>query len=346
MNEQILRIKLWGKYLLSKKTEKYTNIQGKKIVIALAADYGNLGDVAITYAQKKFLQKHFPEYSVVEFPISETFTEIKSLKSNIKEDDIITIVGGGNIGDMYDDIEYCRQFIIRQFPKNKIVIFPQTIDFSDTERGRRDLALCAKIYARHNNLVLCVREEASYKRYKDQFNNEMLLTPDIVMSVAIDKAHQKREGILVSFRNDKETLISAKLKHKMLSNFQQEKVTQLDTHIGVTRLTLEGLYKKLNELWAEFCRHEVVLTDRLHGMIFSYITKTPCIVLPNNNHKISSCFKWIKSVQYIRIITKEEFADEVFMLQLIDEMRCKNQLCLETLNLSEEFDKIVNAIKR
>ena len=48
---------------------------------------------------------------------------LKSLKGSINSEDIITIVGGGNIGDMYDDIEYCRQFIIKQFPNNKIVIF-------------------------------------------------------------------------------------------------------------------------------------------------------------------------------------------------------------------------------
>ena len=42
----------------------------KKIVLALAADYGNLGDVAITYAQRKFLEEKFPNYEVIEIPIS------------------------------------------------------------------------------------------------------------------------------------------------------------------------------------------------------------------------------------------------------------------------------------
>ena len=36
----------------------------------------------------------------------------------------------------------------------------------------------------------------------------------------------------------------------------------------------------------DFQKSELVITDRLHGMIFCYITKTPCIVMPNNNHKI------------------------------------------------------------
>jgi len=39
---------------------KNTKIDGtkKQVYIFLAADYGNLGDVAITYAQTKFLKEH------------------------------------------------------------------------------------------------------------------------------------------------------------------------------------------------------------------------------------------------------------------------------------------------
>lgn len=346
MNEQIVRMKLWVKYLLSQKTGKYTKKPGKKIVIALAADYGNLGDVAITYAQKTFLQKHFPEYTVVEFPISETFTEIKSLKSSINKEDIITIVGGGNIGDMYDDIECCRQFLIRKFPSNKIIVFPQTIDFSETNTGRKALRRCVKVYGQHKNLHLCVREEMSYIKYKDEFRNRMILTPDIVMSVEPEIANKNRQGILVSFRNDKEALIDSCTKQEMICQLGEESITYRDTHIGRTDLTLEGLYKKLFELWDEFSKHEIVITDRLHGMIFSYITKTPCVVLPNNNHKILSCFKWIEEVEYIRVVNQKEFLDSEFMKTLVSNMRNKQSDFLKKADLTDEFNQIINTIKK
>ena len=35
-----------------------------------------------------------------------------------------------------------------------------------------------------------------------------------------------------------------------------------------------------------FAKHQVVITDRLHGMIFSVVTNTPCVVLSSYNQKI------------------------------------------------------------
>ena len=43
----------------------------------------------------------------------------------------------------------------------------------------------------------------------------------------------------------------------------------------------------------EFSKCKLIITDRLHGMIFSFITNTPCIALPNSNGKIKGVYKWI-----------------------------------------------------
>lgn len=45
------------------------------------------------------------------------------------------------------------------------------------------------------------------------------------------------------------------------------------------------------------------MTDRLHGMIFAFITRTPAIVIPNSNFKIRGCFQWIKDCGYILYIS-------------------------------------------
>lgn len=77
-------MKLYGKYLTSKKTNEYSNLDKskQKIVVALAADYGNLGDVAITFAQTQFLKKQFPEAEVIDFPISKTFRSHEIIKKH------------------------------------------------------------------------------------------------------------------------------------------------------------------------------------------------------------------------------------------------------------------------
>ena len=40
-----------------------------------------------------------------------------------------------------------------------------------------------------------------------------------------------------------------------------------------------------------FARRQVVVTDRLHGMIFSAVTGTPCVVLSSYNHKIQEYYE-------------------------------------------------------
>ncbi|MFB8735822.1 polysaccharide pyruvyl transferase family protein [Bacillus sp. SL00103] len=35
-----------------------------------------------------------------------------------------------------------------------------------------------------------------------------------------------------------------------------------------------------------YVKAQVVVTDRLHGMIFCAITKTPCVVLRSFDHKV------------------------------------------------------------
>src|SRR5690554_7031043 len=101
--------------------------------IFLAADYGNLGDVAITYAQTKFLKDILGNnFEVIEIPISHSLEGLYFVKKNIKHGDIVTSVGGGNLGDLYDQIEFIRQLAVRSFSKNKFISFPQTFDFSET----------------------------------------------------------------------------------------------------------------------------------------------------------------------------------------------------------------------
>ena len=41
----------------------------------------------------------------------------------------------------------------------------------------------------------------------------------------------------------------------------------------------------------EFAGAQLVITDRLHGMVFCYLTNTPCIVFSNYNHKVLGTYE-------------------------------------------------------
>lgn len=282
-----------------------------QVYIFLAADYGNLGDVAITYAQTKFLEK-YANRQVVEIPISKSLEGLWFVKANIKEGDIVTTVGGGNMGDLYDQIEYIRQLAISFFPKNKFISFPQTFDFSDTNQGKKALKKAVKCYSKHKNLTLVAREEISYTLMQQHFQkNKIILTPDIVLSLNKSQNQSKREGVVFCLRNDEEKSLSSQQNEEIISVTSSyfPKFEFYDTHIGRNNLSIEDRENELNKIWNKFKGAELVVTDRLHGMIFCYITNTPCIVFQNNNHKVRETVKWLPANSNIFLIN--EFSKEV-----------------------------------
>lgn len=309
-------------YLLSpRKRAEYQQYKNKKkVIVTMGADYGNLGDVAITYAQKEYLKNKYPDYELIELPISKTFTHLKALKKVCSSEDIITTIGGGNMGDLYDDLEYSRQFIIKNFPKNRIISFPQTIDFSGTQEGKKKLKRAIKVYSRHKNLTIVAREKISYEIMKKVYSkNNVVLSPDIVMSLNMSEPQFEREGVTICLRDDKEKLIDSKSQSELISKLEDtySNIKYYDTHIGINYIQDPQREEELLKIWSAFKKSKVVLTDRLHGMIFCYITKTPCVVLPNNNHKVKGCFEWIKDCDYIKLSDSNDINEVIGLVKYL-----------------------------
>ncbi|MGD6776286.1 polysaccharide pyruvyl transferase family protein [Sutcliffiella horikoshii] len=343
--KEVIRKKLYLKYCLSNVKSNPFNVDKskKKIIVALAADYGNLGDVAITYAQTKFLKENFPEYEVIDFPISRTFTDMKALKKICTPNDIITIVGGGNTGDMYDDIEYCRQFIIKQFPENKIISFPQTVDFSETPYGKKAFEKAIKVYKENNELILIAREKKSYEIYKQKFSDKVLFVPDIVLSLDLTEPKLSREGITFCLRKDGEKKLSQDDEIQLINSVKKYgEVKFNDTHISKNNMNIEEREEELQKIWDTFKRSKLVITDRLHGMIFCAITGTPCIALDNSNMKISGVYNaWLKELSYINMLSEfdlKRLKKEISVLLESDIGEIK------LLDLGDEFKDILKAL--
>ena len=290
----------------------------KKAFLFLAADYGNLGDVAITYAQTKFLEDQ--GYQVIEIPISQTAEGIWWVKKHIQSNDIVTLIGGGNMGDLYEQIDTLRQLVIEQFPAHKIISFPQTFDFSESQHGQKWLSKARKTYQGHNRLTLTAREQVSFELMKKNFSrNNVIKTPDIVLTLKDVIPSLPRQGAVVCLRDDKEKSIDNITSQKITDGLKQyfdQNISYRDTHINESNLSIGARKKALNDIWITFGQAKIVVTDRLHGMIFAYITQTPCIVFTNNNHKIKGTYQWIKDCGYIKFLPT--FEEERFKQYLIE----------------------------
>ena len=294
---------------LSKKIKLnyYFNIPyGRKIIIPGTPTHSNLGDSAIVLAQIIFLKKlGIKNERIKEVTFREYYEYRKILKKCIKKDDLIVSLGGGNMGNQWKGEEVFRYDLLNDFKENPIIIFPQTIHFVDTENVEQEKRESVEHYESQNKLTMIAREQKSYETMKNLYKNtNILLAPDIVLSTKkedYDVVSGERKGVLFCIRNDVEKSISNDdweiLKKKVKENGLEYRDTDMHAEESVTKENRQELVKKKMQ---EFCDAKLVVTDRLHGMIFAAITETPCIVFSNYNHKVKGTYEWINSLPYIR----------------------------------------------
>lgn len=280
----------------------------KYAFIFLAADYNNLGDVAITLAQRKFLSDCVPDFNIIEVPERETFRYYNVIKPLPKDNVLITIIGGGNNGTLYDFLEEPRRFLLRNFKDYRIVSFPQTVFFEDTPRGIPYKKEFSRLCDNCNDLTLVAREKYSYEIYKKITSAKSILTPDIVFSMNKFADFSVRHNTVAAiFRNDKEKAIDADLVEATIMNcvmeLGYEKVFMDTCDIDIKKgreAVLMAYIKRLSSV-------KFAVTDRLHGMILCYITQTPCIVIKINNPKIDSTYEtWLNDQNFIYLLNGDE----------------------------------------
>ena len=168
--------------------------------------HGNIGDQAILIAEKRFLKDKFSKYKIIEIESNMLNKHIKLLKKIIKKN-FILISGGGFLGNLWLNEEDMFRKVLINFPQNNVIVFPQTIFFSNDEEGLRTLQESIKIYSNHQHLTICSREKYSYDFMKDNFNKvNIMLIPDMVLYLKPQNLNSVRNDILFCLRKDKEKI--------------------------------------------------------------------------------------------------------------------------------------------
>ena len=275
----------------------------------------------------------------------DTYSVYRCMKKNIKKDSIITLIGGGNSGSEYEFIEQPRRFILKKFRNTKIISFPQSYIYKKSKvaevRQNEFIKLCNKC----KKITLIAREEYTYKKYLEMLKDrrKVIMTPDIVFSMNVNniEINNRKDRVFLVLRNDKEkfhTKLNANDIQKYVKNIFSECVIK-DTcdfkNVSANKMQV------LEEYIQELAKSKIVVTDRLHGMILSYITDTPCIVLRNNNHKIESTYyTWLNKCSNVKLIEQD---DQELLIQEIKKM--KNNINCEVLTLDEKFEPLIKLIK-
>lgn len=270
-------------------------------------DYGNLGDQAIAYAIVSFIKTEFPQIEIIEIPQSKTISCLNFVKKHIKSQDIIVLTGGGNLGNLYPRYEFIRRIIIKKFSHIPIIIFPQSVYFTNNLHGSIEKRISSRIYSKHTHLTICARDSQSFSYLKRLFNkNQVLLCPDIVLFLSnrIPCLKSQRKGVCICLREDQERILNSKDRDKLLDSLQKhfKQLTFIDTLLPGFRYSQVERHNQVLNILNKFAQYQLVVTDRLHGLIFSYITNTPCLFLPSRTGKTIALYHdWLEASSSIEI---------------------------------------------
>lgn len=307
----------------------------------------NIGDSAIVLAELAFLKKLLPQGLKLAEVTDDSLRRNRSLAfRSVRRSGKLPILwhGGGNMGDLWLDQEQVRRDVFSSFPKRRIISFPQTIYYSDTESGNRLAKESITYYNGIAGLTLTAREARSFEIMKHLYpDTDIYLMPDIVLFSSAEEfgvRPQQREGVLMCLRNDVEKSIQddfwGALKDRIEGRGEHCRVTDMGAD---SIINTENRAEIVREKMQEFRGAKMVVTDRLHGMVFAALTETPCVVFSNYNHKVKSTYDWLAHLPYIRYAETMEEAE-----RYIPELLAMGNCAYDNTPLKPYFEKLKDII--
>ena len=272
-------------------------------ILIATPTHGNLGDHAIVQAEKRFLgDLGFGVIEVERFQYERLRGRIARA---VRPRDLIVIDGGGNVGTLWPEENAKMNDIVVRFRDNPVVVFPPTAFFEDSELGRECRRDVASSYAKSPDLTFLSRDRATFEAMREVSpGTRNLYVPDIVLYLDESRDGCDRSGALLCLRDDKERALGDQAEASICSALTARGLTARRTstvEACPARIDARSREAALDAKWDEFRSAEVVVTDRLHGMIFSAITGTPCVALDNVSRKVSQGHDWVRHIRNIKV---------------------------------------------
>ncbi len=281
------------------------------VFLVLTPTHGNLGDHAIAQAEKQLL-----------FTLAIPFIEItdKELYElqwhkwlNVFNGRVLLVHGGGYLGTIWFRAEKLVRALIEENKRSRIIILPNTIYYEDNDEGDQEKENSIRIYNAHKKLTIYARERGSFQQM-NRLYRDVKLVPDMVFRIDQSRNDLARKGCILCLRNDIERTRSDEtdaLVREAAEHLFGSSVSKRDMVVG-HQISVEERGNELEKQFDAFRHAELVITDRLHGMIFSAITGTPCIVINSKSPKVKGCYEWIQNLDYIRFCEEPGKIEEVW----------------------------------
>ncbi len=331
--------------LVNKRMELYNQViygKEKKIFLFMSPEHGNMGDYAIALAERRFFEEFFPHNPLIEVTMPDWKEYATEYKRIVSERDIVCISGGGYLGDMWQSGSVLKE-IVSEFPNNIKFVLPNTLTYKNNDEEM--MKIDARFYSAQNNLYIFARDENSFRnllKYQYRENDQIALFPDMALSLNFSGNDiLNRNGVLLCFRKDKEKVCSDDTIDTIKKVLVENGISyfETDTHLYRTVKRKDGESKVQKKL-LEFKQAKLVITDRLHGMIFAAITGTPCIAFNNSTGKVAGVYSWIQKLPYIQFVSEKEISEEIIREALSFE-DCQ----YESIEIQERMREMAKFIK-
>ncbi len=273
----------------------------------------NLGDHLIADNELSFLQSIFLNRDIFEIPTDVFFDREKRIVRNTPEDAVIIITGGGWMGDLWPDDEYRMQKIISDYNQHRIVIFPQTMFYRNRKNNKIEID-AKRTYDGCKDLTLLLRERRSYDYANHIFGEvikRILLVPDMgLYRNYIDYQRKDINKVGICLREDREKESNNDFGKKIIDQLQSSGYkTIIFSTMNNQGVPIWCRKKKIMDMIKEINSYDCVITDRLHGMIFSVISGTKCIVYDNSTHKVYEVYsEWLHDNPNIKMMSNYEIS--------------------------------------
>ena len=308
------------------------------VFLVMTPDHGNLGDHALAYSEIRLLEQAGIDY------IEITARELSQMRWTgllpALDGFPILVNGGGNLGTLWFGVEDVFRKLIEKAPRSKILLLPNTIFYEDSDWGRIEFEQSKRIYCAHKHLRLYAREQHSFDLMRSAYHDVHLM-PDMVMSLSKCSDSKERSGCLICLRSDCEktrTDEQETILRRQAAELFGDAVADTDMDAGY-RISAEQREAELQAKFDQFSSAELVITDRLHGMIFCAVTGTPCIVINSKSPKVRGCYEWIKHLEYIR------FADSVSDIAALYSEIPRKKHIYQNAHMQHYYDELIEVIK-
>ena len=293
---------------------------GSDCVLIDFPHHANVGDSAIWLGEIAYLQSR--RCNLKYTCDSQNYNEnaLRAVLSN----SIILLHGGGNFGDLYPNHQELKEKVIRNFPNHRIIQLPQSIQFNEVS----NLDRAKEVLSLHDDFHFVTRDAVSHRLAQGHFACPLYLCPDLALMLDLKPLSSRRKlvNVLVLSRTDDEKashiasipsraitcrvvdwLDEATPKYQWLYDWSHRRLGWRNSKVPpflLNKLAMLGANCMAKERLARglalLAQGDIVITDRLHGIILSWMGGTSVFYTDNNYMKLSNFLStWLDETQNI-----------------------------------------------